>query len=243
MRLITLNTWGKCGPYQERWRFLLEELGNLKPDVLCLQEVMDDELTRSLQKFLGFSNFIPSYEAGLLILSRFPLSDHRILSYQHRSPQEMDYKRNAITTKIKIGKIELVLANTHLAWREEDRPTRDGQITELLEAIKETCFPSIICGDLNDIPESLPLERTRTSGYENLLQIYQPDAITWDNRNLFIQTHNVKFPDRQIDYILTHESASRILKPKTCRRAFDQINEQLIYPSDHYGIFSEFKIS
>ncbi len=241
MKLITLNAWGKNGPFKQRWDYFLEELAALKPDLLCLQEVIDDELTQRLRDVLDLRHWVSSYKAGLLILSQFPILDSRILSYQHCSSSEMNYERHAIITKIKIGKKELIIANTHLAWREEDRPTRDSQVRELLDAVKKTGFPTIICGDLNDTPESSPLKQAGMAGYENLIQTYHPGTITWDNSNPFIQTHSVKFPDRQIDYILTHESVSKILKPKTCRLAFNRLNDKLIYPSDHYGIFSEFE--
>ena len=240
MKLVTLNTWGKCGPYKERWEYFLRKLGNLSPDILCLQEVMDDELTKLLRNNLGFNHLASAYGAGLLMLSRFPIDKSNVLDYQHRSPSEINYERKAIITKMKIDKKDLVIANTHLAWREEDRPTRNGQVKELLETVKKMGFPSIICGDLNDIPESSPLEATMTADYENLIQRFHPDIITWDNNNPFIQTHSVRFPDRQIDYILIHESVSKILNADSCRRCFDQPNEKLIYPSDHYGVTAEF---
>lgn len=238
MKLMTLNTWGKCGPYQERWNYLLEDLIELKPDILCLQEVMNDELTQILNSTFGFTQSAHAYDSGLLILSNLALHDSHVVTYRHQSPSERNDERKAIIAKIKFGDKEVVIANTHLAWREEDRPVRDKQMKELLHAVGKIWLPSIICGDLNDIPESSPLEQIRAAGYENTLQIHHPEAITWDNRNPFIQSHSVRFPDRQIDYILVHESASKILKTVECQLAFNQANEKRIYPSDHYGIFA-----
>ena len=242
MKLITLNMWGKCGPYQKRWDYFLEQLKELSPDILCLQEVGDDELTEILVKTFRLNHFAAAYQAGLLTISRFPISEKQTLRYQSHSPQEPNYERSAVLTKINLGQYNLMVANTHLAWREDDRPTRDRQMEELLYVIKNTKLPSLICGDLNDIPESSPLEKCFEASYENLIQVREPDVITWDNQNPFIQTHCVKFPDRQIDYILVHEAASKILKVKTCRRTFDQPNEELIFPSDHYGLVAEFEV-
>lgn len=241
MKLITLNTWGKCGPYEERWNFFLAELERLKPDVLCLQEVADDELTQKLKKFLGFSDLVFDYRAGLLVMSRFPILDKRILIYQDYSPFETKDERRAILAKIKIQDQEFVIANTHLTWRPEDQLVRNEQARELLEAGKETEPPSLICGDLNDVPDSFALKQIQTAGYENLIQKYHPKSITWDNQNLFIQTHKVKFPNRQIDYILIHQTVSKILKPKSCEVVFNRTNEKSIYPSDHYGLLAEFQ--
>lgn len=238
MKLVTLNTWGKCGPYQERWDYFVQELMELKPDILCLQEVCDEELTQILKSAFGFTQSASAYDSGLLIISNMAFLDSQILTYQYQSPSERSDERKAIMTKIKFAETELVIANTHLAWREKDRPTRDEQMRELLEVLRKIRIPAIICGDLNDIPESSPLKQTRAAGYENILQIYHPDAISWDNRNPFIQSHLAMFPDRQIDYILVHESESKILKTVQCQLAFNQANEKLIYPSDHYGIFA-----
>lgn len=241
MKLITLNTWGKCGPFKERWNFFLEESAALKPDVLCLQEVMDDELTCLLEKFLGFSNVASAYSAGLLMISRFPLYETSALTYRHHSSLERADERRAIIAKMKIDGKELVIANTHLAWRNQDKPIRNQQVQELLEAMKKMNAPSIVCGDLNDVPESSALEQIKTAGYENLIQDFDSNVVTWDNQNPYIQSHKEKFPDRQIDYILTHQSVSKILKPKTCQVVFNRANEKQIYPSDHYGIFANFQ--
>ena len=242
MKLITLNTWGKCGPYQERWNFLLKELARLKPDLLCLQEVVDDGLTQKLQKLLGLTHTVSAYKAGLLVMSRFPILEQRVLIYQDHSPFETKDERRVILAKIKIQNQELMITNTHLTWRVEDRLIRDEQVRELLEAVEEAELPSIICGDLNDVPDSLALKQIQTAGYENLIQNYHPKPITWDNQNLFIQTHKVKFPNRQIDYILMHQTTSKILKPKSCEVVFNRPNEKLIYPSDHYGLLAEFVV-
>ena len=107
---------------------------------------------------------------------------------------------------------------------------------ELLVAVQKSGSPSLICGDLNDVPASPVLKQTQTAGYENLTKRYHPSVITWDNHNLFIQMHHVKFPDRQIDYILV----SKILKPKACEVVFNRANAKQVYPSDHYGLLAEF---
>ncbi len=245
MKLITLNTWGKCGPFRKRWDYFLKELERFSPDILCLQEVVNDELPKKIQHSFALNHIHSSYIAGLAIISRFPLLETDTLTYQTCSPLETDYERKVIFTKIKINDRNLVIANTHLAWREEDHPTREGQVKELLEVLKKLKDPSMITGDLNDVPESSPLVKVKTVGYKNLIEDFIPvnqKAVTWDNQNLFIQTHNVRFPDRQIDYILIHPSVSKILKPISCKVIFNRMNEKQIYPSDHYGIFAEFEI-
>lgn len=243
MKIITLNTWGKCGPYQDRWNFFLDELQPLMPDILCLQEVGDDELTKKIWNLYRPEKLkvLHAYDSGLLILSRFPVLDHKILTYHSFSPLERKDERKAIIAKIQINEHSITVANTHLAWREIDRAVRQEQIHELIDTVKQMKLPALITGDLNDIPESSPLEETRMAGYKNLLERYQTGAITWDNQNLFIQSHNVKFQNRQIDYLLTHESLKHFLRPKSCSVIFNQARNQMMYPSDHYGLIAEFE--
>lgn len=242
MKILTLNTWGKRGPYQGRWNFFLDELQPLMPDVLCLQEVTDSELTKKIIDTFSSEDLkaIHAYESGLLILSRFPVLEHHVLTYRSFSNLERTDERKAIIATLNIQDQKIVIANTHLAWREHDRPVRQAQVKELLEDLKKMNLPSLIAGDLNDIPESSPLEETRTAGYENLIERYQPDVITWDNHNLFIQSHTVKFPDRQIDYLLIHNSFHDFLRPKNCSVIFNQASDRMVYPSDHYGLIAAF---
>jgi exonuclease III len=39
MRIVTWNVWGRYGPWEDRAPRILETLAELRPDVLCLQEV------------------------------------------------------------------------------------------------------------------------------------------------------------------------------------------------------------
>ena len=243
MKLITLNTWGKCGPYQERWEYFLKQLELIRPNVLCLQEVGDDELTRKIKTKFNFPYAHAAYDAGLLILSEYFLIQPEVIHYPTQSQLE-HCDRKALLVQIQIKQKSICIANTHLSWKEEDQQTRLNQVKELLLKVKTHPNPTILTGDFNDLPESPAGKELRACHFTNLAQALNPKAkiITWDNQNHFIQTHQVHFPDRQIDYIWIPETASNILEPKTCEVVFCTKNKNGIYPSDHYGLMAEFKL-
>ena len=242
MKIITLNTWGNSGPYQDRWNLFLEELERYHPDVLCLQEVFELTLPEKIKKKFSFQNVSASYEAGLVIMTRFPKFSEQVLSYESISPSEQQ-NRQAILVGLKIKSKEIIIANTHLAWKTEDEPVRYRQVQELLQTIPIKGYPVLLAGDFNDTIGSKPVEEIKKAGYVDLCSISHPGErkITWDNQNPFIRTHSVKFPDRQIDFLFLHKQLLRTITVKTCKIAFNRPNQNGIYPSDHYGVFAEIK--
>ena len=240
MKIITLNTWGTYGPYQKRWDFFLKELETIDPDLLCLQEVVEPTLPEKIKKIFPLLYSIESYEAGLAILSRFPILLEEILKYKSVSLTEREDRR-AIIARLKTGNNEMILANTHLSWKSEDEPTRLAQVKELIGVIKKRGQPALLAGDFNDVPQSSPIQEVKRAGYFDLLELLHPgeQKITWDNHNPFIQTHSVKFPDRQIDFLFLHQELLAQHPPQISEIVFNRPNTEGIFPSDHYGIFAE----
>ena len=240
MKIIMLNTWGHSGPYQKRWEVLFRELERYTPDVLCLQEVFQPELVQKLEKKFLFSHVLKSYEAGLVLMTQFPISSHQILNYKAISPNEQQ-NRQALLVGLKIHTKEIVIANTHLSWKAEDESVRHSQVQELLQAIANQGHLALLAGDFNDVAGSKPIEEIRKAGYVdlyNLLHAKKP-KITWDNQNPFIQTHNVKFSDRQIDFLFLHNKLIKANTIKKCEIIFNRPDQNGIYPSDHYGVLAD----
>jgi len=239
---MTLNTWGNSGPYQDRWNFFLEELKMYTPDVLCLQEVFGPVLIEKIKESFSYPYILLAYEAGLVIMARFPVGEHQVLKYKTISSNEQE-NRQAILAKLEIKGKQLAIANTHLSWRAEDEGVRHQQVKELLQVIVDKRDTVLLAGDFNDTPGSAPIKEIEKAGYVNLLRLLYPhnENITWDNQNPFIQTHSVKFQNRQIDFLFLHK---KLLTPnlvKSCDIIFNRPNPNGIYPSDHYGVLVEIK--
>ncbi|MBI4395430.1 MAG: endonuclease/exonuclease/phosphatase family protein [Candidatus Omnitrophica bacterium] len=236
---MTLNTWGRYGPYKERWNFFLEELNRLHPDLICLQEVLDEELTERIKKYLGFSHTLSAYEAGLVTISRFPFFAERVLKYCAASQIEKEDRR-AVIAGLEAKSNPFVIANTHLSWRPEDAKTRLLQINELLEELKKEKYPILLAGDFNDTQESETVREIKKRTYQNLLELADPTSprVTWDNQNPFIQSHRVKFPDREIDFLFGDPEFLKMHPLRNCKIVFNRPNPNGIFPSDHYGIFA-----
>jgi endonuclease/exonuclease/phosphatase family metal-dependent hydrolase len=240
MKIVTLNTWGTDGPYEKRWEVLIEELMRLNPEIICLQEAFDPELAENIQEAVGCPNVFMSLRSGLAILAKFELSNEKTLAYQTQSPTE-SYLREMISSVIKTEIGDLLVATTHLSWKSKDKFVRIEQVKELIATTKDGNAGIILAGDFNDVPESPAIEELKHSGFKDIYEMLHPNKNehTWDNRNPFIQTHKVKFPDRRVDFLFFDEALLKKRKPKKCEIVFNRANSEGIYPSDHYGVFAE----
>src|SRR3989338_7254854 len=119
MKILTFNAWGVYGPYEDRWSLFVKLLPLLDPDVLCLQEVVDERLPKLLAQKLAFKHYEGFWEAGLCLMSRTPFSHVRQLVYRAKSNFE-NQVRGAIVGIMHDQSHEWLIANTHLSWRTED---------------------------------------------------------------------------------------------------------------------------
>ncbi len=240
---MTLNTWGNSGPYLERWDFLLEELKIHCPDILFLQEVFNPTLAQKIKELFSYQHLLSSYEAGLVLISRFPIFENQTLKYKTVSPYEQQ-DRQALLAGFELKGKKILTVNTHLAWRTKDKYIRLQQVQELLQSIVSKGYPALLVGDFNDVRGSSAINEIENAGYVDLCSLLHPgkQIITWDNQNLFIQTHSVKFPDRQIDFLFLHKKLIEPNRVKSCEIIFNRPNQNGIYPSDHYGVLAELEI-
>ena len=239
MQILTFNTWANHGP-AERIRLLIEQLNALSPQILCLQEVAEATMLNALP-YYSSSFYAPA--SGLAILSTFPMRQQRQVTYQTVSPLE-EAPRQAILVELEINGQSLWVVNTHLAWKAEDETSRLGQVEELLE-ISASLGPQVfLSGDFNAQPKHPPIEQIRQRGFMDLFSTLHPihPGITWDNRNPFIQSHSVRFPDRRIDYLFLHQKASSSFVPTDCEVVLREPSKDGIYPSDHYGVLATLRI-
>lgn len=155
-------------------------------DVVCLQET-DDTWHAALEAELSAEyphrSFVPlAGPAGLAVLSRYPISEARVVS---RSEGFRPAWLGTIETPS--GPIEVL--NVHL------RATFDGSgdpLSSLLEAGADhradvraylsefsTDVPRLILGDFNEDPDGHALTWLEATGFRNALPLYHPGQPTW----------------------------------------------------------------
>ncbi|GEM_PF-1940236 len=238
-KVLTLNTWGIHGPTARR-AVLLAAIRSLDPDILCLQEVTDGDLLESL----SYPTQLYAPTSWLALLSRFPVTAQQRLTYQAVSSLE-PYRREALVAKLQIGSSDLWVANTHLAWQAGDETTRLAQVEELLQFVAPLGDRLLLGGDLNTPPETVPIQKILKAGFQDLFSSLHPgdSGITWDNRNPFIQSHSVKFPDRRIDYLFLWKNAGQWFTPAKCEVVCQTPNPEDFFPSDHYGVLVSLRLA
>jgi len=136
---------------------------------------------------------------------------------------------------------QLLVANTHLAYRPEMVQERKEQAEMLLVAIKRCRSggegrTKLLCGDFNDVPSS-PAVRTVLDSDEEFYDVFvrcSPNnpGFTYSCQNPYVDRSPTE--DQRIDYIF----ASRDLVAKDCSVVFDG-SKGLNFASDHFGVFSK----
>lgn len=198
MKLVSWNIWK--GTHLEK---VVDELGKLNADVICLQEVKEDQANQAEKiaiklkyNFVYFPIFItdrhtPSYTLGNAILTRYTIANpqHIYLSdlsnYTGNSTAE---PRGAI--KARIGKYTVIC--THLGFSKDLVSTQIqiAQLNNLLPLLKSSKL--ILAGDFNSIPDSKIIKKI-----EEIL--INSDNSSTPTRNALKEGEE----ERRIDYIFT----------------------------------------
>lgn len=232
LKIATYNLWGDYGP-PERKPLLLKALRDLEADLLCLQESVDPDFLNPLPHRTRFH----APTGNLSVLSRFPATEHRILTYRTRSTLEA-YTRAALAVRLEVSGRPFWAVTTHLSWKAEDEATRTSQAEELLKFVEPFDGAVLVTGDLNTTPDRPPVRRLRKAGFRDLFEEANPSdpGITWDNRNPFIRSHTVVFPDRRIDYLLLRNSGRETPAVDEADVVLNSVGPEGFPPSDHYGV-------
>ncbi len=132
-------------------------------------------------------------EYGNLVLSRFPITDSRLLRFPNTAGAE---QRGAVEAEISPpGGTTFRLFATHLDFgrQEASEADRQGAIRMVNERVQATGLPAVFAGDFNCMPDS----KTITTVRENWLQTNTANAFTTP----------VAKPTRQIDFLFVRPQA------------------------------------
>ena len=265
MRVVSQNVWalpfGLSRDVGSRLAAIGEALPGLEADVVSLQEVWTAQALRSLvgsgrRAGLAHAGFEGSDSArgGLLVLSRFPITEARFETYGLRGLPERVWNGDYFANK---GFIELrlttpagavVFIDTHLVARYSETAERDayfhhrvGQAVQLGTRLAEVRDPLIAAGDFNI--------REREPEYRVLVGLagLQDAAVETDSRWPTILASNPYRGgrDARIDYVFTRAGARSDARPISLARVLDgplEIAGHPGAPSDHAGLVADVEL-
>ncbi len=245
LRLVTLNTWQERGPWRERWELILQGLREYDADIVGLQEVFNMDWAAEVRERSGYPYLAVSGEhSGLIFLSKFKPVEQECLIMKTQSPSE-DYLRYAFYVRVNTGKEDIALLNTHLSWRAGEHKVRMKQTQELTAFLKSKAgkLPAAIMGDFNTAPDTLPIKYLRgTEKWVDTFAEANPGetGLTWKYTNPYAALEKEKMAERRIDYIFVREKKGAFSKVRASKVIFNAPSAAGIYPSDHFGVLTEF---
>jgi endonuclease/exonuclease/phosphatase family metal-dependent hydrolase len=258
VRVLTLNIWNLSGDWRARRGAIVAVIGRWEPDVVCLQEVVENDRgnqARWLAEALGGwpvayagARYGPvaGVRFGNAILSRLPIEAMGHIDLPEQ-PDEREVPR--LVLHARTGGVDVYC--THLAWQLHDAALREQQVRALVRFVHETSDPAaapgpVVAGDFNAEPDADAIRYlcglTSVGGASTYLQDAWRIAgdggpgITWDNRNPHAAVD--REPDRRLDYVFSgfHGRTGRG-RPVECRVVADEPVEG-VWPSDHHGVLA-----
>lgn len=207
---------------------ILDDINEIDADIICLQEVsfgktfynkytFDELLSRF--KEMGYIDFVEikccnwkNAKYGNMILSKLPLSDKKSgFLYQGNTK----IKRGYCLAYVPI--LDIHVCCVHLDVFDESGKTREIQLAELIDKIKNIKDKLILCGDFN-------CTRIQDYNESHFIKIKQDDLLRNVNIDIFTlkQCENINFvssfdiinkkyphstvwSDRIVDYIFIHK--------------------------------------
>lgn len=266
LKVVTLNTWGKRGPWQARRALIGDELRALAPHVIALNEVWDDGVTNSARELAAaiggewHVHYGAAFEAegrteGNAILSRFPFA----ACEQWPLPEPThDHGRGLIYAACNTPWGTLPVFATHLSWMFHHGAARLQQVQQIREWMKERApiqrgdtptdqLPPLLVGDLNAVATADEIRFLRGE-LADPYGCYLADCFahcgdgpgyTWHHRNRYAAREC--YPDRRLDYIFVRgPDRWRRGQPLAARVVLDQPRAG-VFASDHFAVYAELR--
>ena len=256
LRVMTLNIWNMSGPWRERRAEIVAWLRRLEPDIVCLQEVLDDGAGRNQARWLadeagglhvayGGASLPGGVGAiGNAVLSRWPIDGEQAIDL-HYQPRPDDVQRVVVHARTNGYDV----FSTHLNWRFDDGHIRERQVVELAGFVAAqsdgtASMPPIVAGDFNADPDSNEIRYLCGLAALEGASVYcheawrlaggRGDGWTWDNRNPFAAAD--REPDRRRDDVFSGGRPNQGAGlPVHCEVVCD-VALTGTFASDHFGL-------
>jgi beta-glucosidase len=237
LTVVTLNLWNDQHDWPRRLNVIVPELRRLHPDVVCLQEVLQNPNLRNQAETLGDSLGCHVQFAtvdgperpkryGNAILT--PL---KVLVGESRNLMPMDDYRAVAHVRFEWKGRAIDAYSTHLHHTAEGGAIRATQIRHLLAWVDSTRGdgPVVLGGDFNCQLGSPELSLV-TARYTDVFHAVHPNASLAE-----AATYNPRFgvDPGAIDHVFVDPKR---LRPFSCYRIFTVATADSVWASDHFGL-------
>jgi len=246
LRVATLNLEQNHKCWEARRELIAAQLGDLRPDLLALNEIhIPTQTGRWLQraaKSRGLTYALvqqskvgeDSHTEAEGLLGRYPAIETANLDYR-------SYNCVALVARLEIAGRLLDVYVTHLIAARVEDSARQDQVGRLLDWIltRDDADCAVVCGDFNAAPDQ-PSIRLMSAAYRPTQT--QATAFTPLREPGGSPTHpEWKRFDRCIDYIWV----SKTINVKASGLCFDQPAKDNpdLWPSDHVGVWAVLEIA
>lgn len=243
--VVTFNLWHDKGNWPKRRTLIVRELQRLQPDVIALQEVLQDDglpnQAATLATALDYRHVFVSVDAptatrryGNALLTRHP-----IVAQGSKALKPLDDFRNLAYIRIMLGSSPLDIYATHLHFTGAGGAIRREQIADLLGYVRATNHgvPSIVVGDFNapvDATEFTELRATYHDAYDGLHAQAPQDAPAHSTLNPSY------LPPLRVDHVLFDPATLTVV---SARRILDVPDADGTWASDHFGVFATLRFT
>ena len=247
MRIATYNVWDSDTGMPVRLQQLVDEIIEIKADILCLQEVSDPSKHDSFSSLCGYGDSHWQAQTGLSILSRFPIE--KTIDFEYGTSAYIQFKSRV-----------LLVINVHLPW--EKVSLREKAIVDIAECISSMKADyTFLMGDFN-CSERSSVYRFLT----NEQSLFGADAYYFDLAEAYAEMNGTKTVatlnfrenprwsiaepkntievNQRFDWILLKNPyPNELPELKNCTMFGKKISEKThLAASDHYGIMVEIEL-
>ena len=269
--LITVMTWNiwfdktnRC----ERTEILLNEIKTYDPDIIALQEVVEESLQIILAKmrptYYIIGKIAPEIGYDTLILSKFPP-----IQWNRYNLPKTKMGRNLLLTTLQTPTRQITVGTFHLesVFNRRKNAAEELKKSQLKYIYAISPINSILLGDTNLIEDSFLLPSPESPDFPNnppIIDVYymslpQPQSqllfelgspanpeitTSQDNISCFEATYcgktNKHVKDKSIQSRLDRIYVK--IKRNSLKVHFYGLTGKITQPSDHYGVFSQMEI-
>jgi endonuclease/exonuclease/phosphatase family metal-dependent hydrolase len=246
LRVVTLNLWHDQHDWPKRLNAILAEMRRIRPDILCLQEVLQNPNLRNQAETLGDSLGCHVQFASVDGPERRKrygnaiLTPHRVLVGESQNLAPADDYRAVAHVRFEWRGRTIDAYSTHLHHTPEGGSIRATQIRYLLAYVASTRGdgPTVIAGDFN-AELGTPEMKLVTARHLDAFEAVHPKA----NRAEAVTFNKYFGPDPgAIDHIFVERGAAIRLTPVGCDVIFRTVGSDSVWASDHFGVVAKLRV-